>query len=209
MLSSALIENRTHGGFPEALQRLLERNPELVETAASHLLADNFPDSLHRSIRDEVGLPVGMVLEQFPTQAPLRRRPRDPKFRPDVLAAYERRCAFCDFDVRLGEATLGLEAAHIWWHHEGGPDRVPNGLALCKLHHDALDRGAIGLTPSGTDRFKLLISEEVSGTGEGYRRLVDARGRPVRPPQNPSQFPDPAFVQWHRRAVFRGEPPSP
>ena len=208
VLSSALIENKTHGGFPEPLQRLLQRNPDLVETTASHLLAANFADSLHLSIRDEVGLQAQMVLDRFPTLTTIPRRPRDPKFRPAVLIAYERRCAICDFDVRLGKATLGLDAAHIKWHNEGGPDRVANGLALCKLHHDALDRGAIGLTPYGNRQFRVLVSQEVSGRGEGYRQLLDARGRPVRSPRECSQHPDPAFVDWHRREVFRGEPRS-
>lgn len=208
VLSSALAENGTHGGFPEPLQRLLRRNPELVETATAHLLAANFPDSLHLSIRDEVGLPAGMVLDQFPAVKPVPQRRRDPNFRPAVLTAYERRCAICDFDVRLAEDLLGLDAAHIKWHAAGGPDRVPNGLALCKLHHHALDRGAIGLAPSGNRRFKLLVSQELSGTSEAFRQLVDARGRTVRMPQERSQIPDGTFVDWHRREVFRGEPRS-
>ena len=208
LLVSALAENQTHGGFPESLQRLLRRTPELVETAAAYLLAANFPDSLHLSIRDEVGLLAGMVLDQFPTLKPVQQRRRDPTFRPAVLAAYERRCAVCDFDVRLYEHLLGLDAAHIKWHSEGGPDRVPNGLALCKLHHHALDQGAIGLTPSGNRRFTLLVSQELSGTSEAFRQLVDARGRPMRRPQERSQLPDPEFVDWHRRQVFRGEPRS-
>lgn len=196
------------GGFPEPLQRLLEGNPELVEKAASYLLAANFPDSLHLSIRNAVGLPAEMVLDQGPVRGVLAQRRRDPGFRPAVLTAYERRCAICDFDVRLEEDLLGLDAAHIQWHALGGPDQVPSGLALCTLHHRALDRGAIGLTPSGSG-FKLLVSQELSGTSDAFRQLVDARGRPVRMPQERSQSPDPAFVCWHRREVFRGEPRSP
>ena len=107
------------------------------------------------------------------------RRPyekRDPKFRRTVLTAYERRCAICDFDVRLDDDLLGLDAAHIKWHAAGGPDRVPNGLALCKLHHHALDRGAIGLNPAANLGFTLLVSQELSGTSEDFQRLVDAGG---------------------------------
>lgn len=66
------------------------------------------------------------------------------------------------------------------WHAAGGPDRVRNGLALCKLHHHALDRGAIGLTPFGDHRLKVLVSQDLSGTSEAFKQLVDARGQPVR-----------------------------
>ena len=205
---SALVKNDTHGGFPEPLQQMLERHPEVVETATAYLLATHFPDSYHASIRDEVGLPAAMVLEQFPTLKPLPQRRRDPRFRPAVLTAYERRCAICDFDVRLDHELLGLDAAHIRWHQYDGPDEVPNGLALCKLHHDAFDRGAIGLTPSGQGGFRLMVSQEITGTSEAFRQLVDARGRPIRAPQERSQSPAPAFVDWHRQWVFRGEPRS-
>ena len=61
--------------------------------------------------------------------------PRDPRFRKNVLEAYDERCAVCEYDIRFGDRLLGLEAAHIRWHsHEGG-DVAPNGLALCSTHH--------------------------------------------------------------------------
>ena len=207
VLSSALVENGVHGGFPDPLQRQLRSDPQLVEAAAAHLLDTNFPESLHLAIREEVGLPSAMVLEAFPASGSASPRTRDPSFRPAVLTAYERRCAICDFDVRIEDDLLGLDAAHIKWHAAGGPDHVHNGLALCTLHHRALDRGAIGLSPSG-GRFTVLVSQALSGTSEAYRQLVDASGRPVRKPQERSQHPDPAFVRWHRREVFRGEPRS-
>ena len=112
----------------------------------------------------------------------------------------------CDFDVRLDDDLLGLEAAHIKWRAANGPDTVPNGLALCRLHHNALDRGAIGLTQSGSWGFELLVSRELSGASEAYRQLVDARGRPLRQPQEAAELPNPAYVAWHREQVFRGEP---
>jgi putative restriction endonuclease len=40
-----------------------------------------------------------------------------------VLTAYEFRCAVCGFDVRLGAASIALDAAHIRWRQAGGPDR--------------------------------------------------------------------------------------
>ncbi len=204
--AAALRKLGVLGGLPTSVDQLLRRDPELIETAAVALLSGHFPESFHTSIRDAVGLSEPMALEAPPAFGAARRRKRDPNFRRAVLTAYERRCAICDFDVRLADDLLGIDAAHIKWHAAGGPDRVPNGLALCKLHHHALDRGAVGLTASGSRGFKLLISQELSGTSEAFRQLVDARGRPVRKPQESPQLPDPAFVNWHRREVFRGEP---
>lgn len=166
VLSSALVENQTHGGFPEPLQQLLRRTPELVETAAAHLLVANFPDSLHLPIRDEVGLQAGMVLEQFPTMKPLPQRRRDPNFRPAVLTAYERRCAICDFDVRLAEDLLGLDAAHIKWHAVGGPDKVQTGW-----------RSANSTTTRSTGEPSGSLRPEISASSCSYPRNSAGRAK--------------------------------
>ena len=202
-----LREHRITGGFPEPVQRLLLGDRELVEQAAARLLADHFPESLHQAIRDEVGLHDSVVQEDPALELTARRR-RDPRFRDAVLTAYERRCAVCDYDIRLSDDLFGLDAAHIRWHSHGGPDTIPNGLALCAFHHRAFDRGAIGLAPIPGDGFALLVSRRLSGQGEIFRQLVDARGRPLRPPQEKEFLPDRDFVDWHRAQVFQGEPRS-
>lgn len=204
VLDSSLVEQNASGGFPEAVQHLLENDPELVETTASHFLAGHFPESLHISIRDAVGLPVGMALGQRLLTASSPRRSRDPTFRPKVLAAYEYRCAICDFSIYVGDHLIGVDAAHIRWHQHKGPDEIANGLGLCKLHHDALDRGAIGLDPVGSQGFDLIVSDQVRDSGEASRQLRDAQGQPIRKPERGSPPPDLEYVAWHRTNVFRG-----
>ena len=131
-----------------------------------------------------------------------RRRRRDPLFRRKVLEAYDERCSVCDLDIRLGDRLLGLEAAHIQWHSHGGPDQIANGLALCLLHHKALDRGALGLEERKGTGFSVLISRQVRGEKTGS--LVDFAGHRIRPPRNPLMTPATDFVLWHRTEVFRG-----
>ena len=48
-------------------------------------------------------------------------------------------CCVCGFSLRLVDGLIGVDAAHIQWHSHGGPDEVPNGLALCALYHRLLD----------------------------------------------------------------------
>jgi putative restriction endonuclease len=65
-------------------------------------------------------------------------------FRARVLRAYGERCAMC----RLHEAQL-LDAAHIIPDGQPkGDPVVPNGLALCKIHHAAYDVNLIGVRPN-------------------------------------------------------------
>lgn len=196
-----LLDHAAFGGFPVSDQRLLEGDPALVEEAAQQLLDGHFPQSLHDDIRDAVGLTRPSELRVSAAAS----SKRDPRFRHAVLRAYERRCAVCGFDVRLDDDLVGLDAAHIRWHSEGGPDDVRNGLALCILHHRTFDRGAIGLERAAKG-FRLVVSDEVNGQSPAFRQLLDCHGKPLRNPQRTRQRPNPAFVDWHRNQVFRGTP---
>ncbi len=194
-----LVDLAVRGGLPEPVYRLLGGNPELIQRAAQKILDGHFASSLHQPICDAVGL--GRHLE---ISEKLRRR-RDPNFRRAVLTAYERRCAVCDFDIRIEDDLVALDAAHIQWHAAGGPDHVRNGLALCILHHRTLDRGAIGLERA-TGGYRLLVSDVVNGQSDAFRHLLRHHGKRVRDPQRNEQRPAPGFVDWHRREVFRGSP---
>ena len=194
-----LIRERVEGGFPGSIQRLLLGDPQLVGDVAQLLLQSHFPESLHDDIRDAVGLRAEWMVRD--TQAAAR----DPNFRSLVLQAYERRCAVCDYDIRLGDELLGLEAAHIRWHAAGGPDRVNNGLALCGFHHKALDRGAWGLEPFERG-FRILVSSDAHGQSPALRWLRDYHGARLRPPLRGPDVPLVEHVRWHRRQVFRLPP---
>lgn len=88
-----------------------------------------------------------------------RRRLHQPMFRARVLAAYQSRCAMC----RLRHAGL-LDASHILEdRHELGQPVVPNGLALCKIHHAAFDQDIIGIRPDLVIAVREDILIEVDG----------------------------------------------
>ena len=80
-------------------------------------------------------------------------------FRSQVLLAYEGRCAIC----RIRHTEL-LDAAHII--ADGlprGEPVVPNGLALCKLHHAAFDSSIFGIRPNLTLHVRQDILDEHDG----------------------------------------------
>lgn len=86
-------------------------------------------------------------------------RLHQPVFRARVLQAYETQCAIC----RLKHSDL-LDAAHIIRDaDEGGLPVVPNGLALCKIHHAAYDRNIIGVRPDLVIDVRQDILAEVDG----------------------------------------------
>lgn len=89
----------------------------------------------------------------------VKRRLHQHKFRELVMAAYGRRCSVC----RLTHNPL-LDAAHIIEDRdELGKPEVPNGLALCKIHHGAFDASILGITPDYRVEIREDILEEKDG----------------------------------------------
>ncbi|MDF1597904.1 MAG: HNH endonuclease [Acidimicrobiia bacterium] len=172
-------------------------DPAIRATIVGALL-EEFGDSYRTDLLEDVGLtesPLALTV----VSRTIRRR--DPEFRDKVLTAYERRCAFCGFDGRLADRTIGLDAAHVRWHAFEGPDEVANGLALCTIHHKLLDLGVVGLTIDHT----IAVSQRFSGSGESAERLVlSLAGADVRGPQSGARPVDEQYVEWHREQVFHG-----
>ncbi len=80
-------------------------------------------------------------------------------FRQRVLKAYRESCSVCN----LHHAQL-LDAAHIFPDlHEQGQPVVPNGLALCKIHHAAFDANILGVRPDYIIEIRDDILSEVDG----------------------------------------------
>ena len=72
-----------------------------------------------------------------------RQRLHQTEFRERVVRAYQHHCAVCRLkrDELLGTAHIVPDADPL------GAPVVPNGVALCKLHHAAFDRYLIGIRP--------------------------------------------------------------
>jgi putative restriction endonuclease len=82
----------------------------------------------------------------------VQARMHQARFRQAVLRAYRSCCAVCR--LRRGEL---VEAAHIVGDADGGQPVVPNGMALCKLHHAAFDRHILGVRPD----LRVVIRDDV------------------------------------------------
>jgi putative restriction endonuclease len=180
-------------GFAPEVQAALEMDPRLLREAAELLLVEHFAESTFDDLLETLGF-------QMPEDGMwVFRVPRDPTFRPRVLAAYRHTCAVCGFDLRVDQAVVGLDAAHIRWKRALGPDHESNGLALCTVHHRLFDRGAFTID----NDFRLLVSERVEGGGLGPA-LLRFHTTTVRAPEDPSHTPAPQHLNWHEREVFRG-----
>lgn len=118
------------------------------------------------------------------------RAVRDDRFRRDVLAAYDDACAMCGLQGGL------VEAAHIIpVSQDLGSDDVANGLALCRNHHAAYDRGLVGVAPD----YSIVMSDPwleamaERGLDGGFDLLLDLPER-IRLPRDRTCAPDPGFL---------------
>jgi putative restriction endonuclease len=141
----------------------------LYEPAWPVFIVEDHPDDLTFivAIDDQIGTPAPSQLNdpavltarrQYVT-AVVRLRLHQRAFRERVLRAYQQCCAIC----RLRHDEL-LEAAHILPdRHPLGEPVIPNGLALCKLHHAAFDSYIIGVTPDLEVKVRIDVLQEIDG----------------------------------------------
>ncbi|MGH4002302.1 MAG: HNH endonuclease [Pseudonocardiaceae bacterium] len=88
-----------------------------------------------------------------------KQRLHQPVFRAQVLIAYDGRCTVCN----LGHSNL-LDAAHIIADTKpNGQPVVPNGMAMCKIHHAAFDSKILGIRPDLTLHIRQDILNEIDG----------------------------------------------
>lgn len=183
-----LLKHGAVGGFTVDAHEAVASDPHLVRDLAFDLLSAHFASTLHEEILDRVGLYVG-------PGGPLAR---DPDFRPNVIFAYESRCALCGHASRLNDRLVSLDAAHIRWHEAGGPSDVENGLALCVLHHRLFDRGAFTLTAGR----EVEVSRRFIEGAPSPQGLLGFHGRPIALPSDRRQAPNVRYIEWHREQVF-------
>ena len=147
---------------------------------------------------DEVQAGTETDLRRRYVTAATRRRLHQHAFRQRVLRAYTEHCAVC----RLRHVEL-LDAAHILPDtHPRGAAIVPNGLALCKLHHAAFDTNILGIRPDYTVDLRLDVLEEIDGPmlKHGLQEFQGQRLRVV--PSAARLRPNREFLE-ERYALFR------
>lgn len=191
-----LRKNHVRGGFTTPIYNALKADAELIAIVAQRIVDAHFPESIRGDVLDAVGL---TPVEGMGSARDLQRR-RDPAFRAKVLMAYQYRCAVCGHDLRMGQQSIGLEAAHIKWFQANGPDEVPNGIAMCSLHHKVFDLGAFKILP---ETYQMVFSQHLNGSETASQRMLAYHGSGMILPQAPEYRPHPVNLDWHARQVFK------
>lgn len=117
---------------------------------------------------------------------------RESSFRTRVLTAYENSCAMCELQLNL------LDAAHIIpVEAPGSNDKTCNGMALCKNHHLAYDRGLLKVD----DRYRIHLNQRKineyakSKLTGGLELFLNALHNEIRVPSSPPDRPLPEYLR--------------
>jgi putative restriction endonuclease len=146
-------------------------------------------DSRYLSLEPGVVAEAGAEARRAYITAVTRKRLHQDAFRVRVLAAYRQCCALC----RLRHEEL-LDAAHIIPDSDPrGVPVVPNGIALCKLHHAAFDQQLIGIRPDGLVHVRADILEEIDGPML-IHALQGMHDKPIIVPKAARDRPNPDFL---------------
>jgi putative restriction endonuclease len=137
-----------------------------------------------------------LVLRREYAEVVVRQRLHQPMFKRRVLTAYRTQCAMCRLRVR----EL-LEAAHIKPDSEGGEPVVPNGIALCAIHHRAFDALVVGVTPDYLVQVRADVLQDHDGPTLQHA-LQEIHGTKLVLPARAAQRPDPELLE-HRYEQFR------
>jgi putative restriction endonuclease len=159
--------------FPVYLMQEIPERHEFVVGFEESLSVSNpiYKEGLERTYVDRL------------TKTPMHQ----PVFRARVLHAYDTSCAIC----KLRHPEL-LDAAHtIPDGHARGEPVVPNGIALCKIHHAAFDHNFLGIHPDGVIKVqeRLLRETDEPMLLHGLQEIVETkillpRERAARPDQD-------------------------
>ncbi|WP_339948650.1 HNH endonuclease [uncultured Albimonas sp.] len=125
------------------------------------------------------------------------RRLRDAAFARQVKSAYRETCAMTGLRILNGGGRPEVQAAHIRAVEQDGPDVLNNGVALSGTVHWMFDRGLLSID----DDYSILTARD--SLPPGAEALLRPERRLLLPDHAPAR-PHPAYLKWHREAVFKG-----
>lgn len=149
----------TTGKYLEGDVKKVESNPDFEP--------DDFNDARDRTLRS------------------LFVRRGQPKFRKELIQAYEGKCAITGFD-----AVNALQAAHIYPYRGSDTNQLNNGLLLRSDIHDLFD---LGLITFDTSSMTVILHESLMSTA--YANLHQL---PLRLPAKKEHLPSKVYLDWHR-----------
>lgn len=123
---------------------------------------------------------------------------RSAAFRHHVLSAYDNQCCLCSDSLVDLSGVHETEAAHIVSKRLHGSDDVRNGLALCRKHHWAYDRGLFGINSD----YSIVVPDKVAAISDN-QSLARYHHSSMKVPRS-APAPDISALEWHLEHILSG-----
>ena len=175
-----LVQVLIHAWFPEKTQKIAEINRiDELENIQLRLFERGGATYTVEDIKDQDKTFV-----------------RNAAFRRIIVSLYDQHCAFCRLKIVSWDSQNIIDGAHIKPFSEFRDDLFDNGLALCKNHHWAFDRGWFSIT----DDYRILIPHDRfhEEAPIDTRTMRDFHGEKILLPSQETYYPRISSLQWHR-----------
>ncbi|MBC1298412.1 HNH endonuclease, partial [Nostoc sp. UCD122] len=124
---------------------------------------------------------------------------RNAFFRKVIVNIYDYKCAFCGLKVTKSVIQKIVDGAHIKPFSQFYDSRIHNGIALCKNHHWAFDRGWFAVD----EQYKIIVSNDLEEASPHAKPMKDFHGETILLPNTEQHFPELEALQWHRQNIFQ------
>jgi putative restriction endonuclease len=123
---------------------------------------------------------------------------RDAAFRKNLLILYDQRCTFCKLRIVSMFGENIIDGAHIKPFSKFRDNHYTNGLALCKNHHWAFDRGWFGVD----QEYKVIVPHDrfAEEPPEASISMHHFHGKRISLPIQEDAYPSQEALRWHREA---------
>ncbi|MEH2414242.1 HNH endonuclease [Nostoc sp.] len=124
---------------------------------------------------------------------------RNAFFRKAIVNIYDYKCAFCGLKVTKSVSQNIVDGAHIKPFSQFYDSRIHNGIALCKNHHWAFDRGWFAVD----EQYKIIVRNDLEEVSPYAKPMKDFSGETILLPNTEQHFPELEALQWHRQNIFQ------
>ena len=123
---------------------------------------------------------------------------RNAFFRKAIVHIYDYRCAFCRLKVTRAINQNIVDGAHIKPFSEFYESKIDNGLALCKNHHWAFDRGWFSVD----EAYRIIVASDLKEESPNAKPMKDFHQEMILLPNAEIYYPSLEALQWHRTNKF-------
>jgi putative restriction endonuclease len=170
------------------------------------LICKYFPPDERVALCSLLDLPVpsedevaSASMHESPDKA--EQRGREARFRLRVVSLYNYTCALTGYRLMTISSGSIIDAAHIHQFADSRNNDVRNGIALCRNAHWLFDEGLWTIADNYT--VKVAVGQFAEDSPD-QKSLAAYHGEAIRLPSDPTLYPDPAHLGWHRQKRFLG-----